>query len=148
MIEKDELNMKGELTIIKTDINGVVTDTRVVPNLVVTAGKTFMISRMLGDAQVPMSHMGVGSSTAAATIGDTDLGTVISPRIALTSSTQTTTTVTYVATFGAGVSTGAITEAGIFNAATGGSMLCHTVFPVVNKAVGDSISISWAISIS
>lgn len=147
MIEREEINMKGELTITKTDINGVV-ETRTIPNLVVTAGKTYMISRMIGNTPAVMSHMGVGSATAAAVITDTDLGAAISSRVFLTSSTQATTTVTYVATFAAGVSTGAITEAGIFNAATDGSMLAHTVFPVVNKLIGDSISISWAISIS
>lgn len=147
MIEREEINMKGELTIVKTDINGIV-ETRTIPNLVVTAGKEYMISRMLSSADSVMSHMGVGSATAAAVITDTDLGATISSRVVLTSSTQATTTVTYVATFAAGVSTGAITEAGIFNDATAGSMLAHTVFPVVNKAIGDSISISWSVSIS
>jgi hypothetical protein len=41
----------------------------------------------------------------------------------------------------------AITEAGIFDAETGGSMLCRTVFPVVTKMAADTITITWTISI-
>jgi len=55
---------------------------------------------------------------------------------------------TYVATFGAGTGTGAVTEAGLFNAASGGTMLCRTVFPVVNKQSGDSMTVSWVVTVS
>jgi hypothetical protein len=47
-----------------------------------------------------------------------------------------------------GVGTGAISEAGIFNASSGGTMLCRTVFPVVNKQASDTIAITWTITIS
>jgi hypothetical protein len=50
-------------------------------------------------------------------------------------------------TFGAGVGTGALTEAGIFNAATAGVMLSRVVFSVVNKASTDALTITWAITI-
>ena len=53
-----------------------------------------------------------------------------------------------ITSFIAVVSTGAITEAGIFNALTAGTMLCRTTFPVVNKAAGDSIVITWVVTIS
>ena len=44
--------------------------------------------------------------------------------------------------------TGAVTEAGIFNAGSGGTMLCRTTFPAVNKASGDSIAITWVVTVS
>jgi hypothetical protein len=56
--------------------------------------------------------------------------------------------VTYVATFPAGTGTGAVTEAGIFNASSSGTMLCRTVFPVVNKQSGDSMTITWTVTVS
>jgi hypothetical protein len=95
-----------------------------------------------------MTHMAVGSGTSAAAAGDTALGTQISSRVALTSTTVTSNAVAYVAAFGAGVSTGAITEAGIFNASTAGTMLCRTVFSVVNKAAADTLQITWTITIN
>jgi hypothetical protein len=69
-------------------------------------------------------------------------------REALTSFTASTNIVTAVASFIAGTGTGAVTEAGIFNAGVAGTMLCHTTFPVVNKEAGDSIAITWAITVS
>jgi hypothetical protein len=56
--------------------------------------------------------------------------------------------VTYVATFSAGTGTGAVVEAGIFNAASAGTMLCRTVFAVVNKGVDDAMTITWQITVS
>jgi len=58
--------------------------------------------------------------------------------------------ITYVATYAPGVGTGAITEAGIFNdsAANTGDLLCRTTFLVVNKAIDDSMVITWTITIS
>ena len=50
--------------------------------------------------------------------------------------------------FAAGSGTGAITEAGVFNASSGGTMLCRTVFSVVNKGADDSMTITWTITVS
>ena len=44
--------------------------------------------------------------------------------------------------------TGAITEAGIFNASTGGDMFARTKFAVVNKGAADSMTITWTITVS
>ena len=56
--------------------------------------------------------------------------------------------ITYVSSFEAGDGTGAVTEAGIFNAASSGDMLCRTVFSVVNKGASDSMTITWAITLT
>jgi hypothetical protein len=93
-----------------------------------------------------MSHMAVGAGTAPAAAGNTALGTELG-RVALGSTTATNNQVSYVASFGAGVGTGAVTEAGLFNASTGGTMLCRTVFSVVNKEAADTMSITWTVTI-
>jgi hypothetical protein len=54
----------------------------------------------------------------------------------------------YVASFPAGTGTGAIVEAGLFNASSGGDMLCRTTFAVVNKGANDSITITWTVTVS
>ena len=66
----------------------------------------------------------------------------------MTSTTVTNNEIAYVASFGAGEGTGAITEAGLFNAVTGGTMLCRTVFSVVNKGASDSMTITWTVTVS
>ena len=138
----ENLTMKGKLAIA---INGEVV--KEVPNLVVSAGKDFVASRMKDTTEDAMSHMAIGTSTTAPANGDTTLGSE-ADRNALTSTTVTNNEIAYVASFGAGEGTGAITEAGLFNAVTGGTMLCRTVFSVVNKGASDSMTITWTVTVS
>ena len=145
----DSIKITGDVRIDLFDESGMVKDTRKIKNLVVTVGKTFIASRMIGVSSNVMSHMELGTGTTAAAVGDTTLETVISAsRVALTSGTNTANVVTYVASFPAATGTGAVTEAGIFNAASAGTMLCRTVFAVVNKGALDSMSITWTITVS
>lgn len=143
----EDLKAVGTLKIVLQDESGQVKDTREIPNLVVTVGKTFIASRMVGTASAIMSHMAVGSSSTAPAAGDTVLGSELG-RVALTSGTSSGAVATYVATFGTGVGTGAIVEAGIFNAASAGTLLCHTTFAVVNKGANDTMTITWTVTIS
>lgn len=144
----ENLKIRGDLNIKVIGSDGVLKDEIDHRNLVVTAGLTFIASRMAGTAKAVMSHMALGSGTTAAAAGNTALETQVGSRVALDSTTPNTTSIQYVATFLPAVSTGAITEAGIFNASTGSDMLCRTVFPVVNKQAGDTIVITWTISLS
>ena len=137
----DDLRLTGALTI---SLNGVVVQET--NNLVVTAGKNWVADRM-NDANTVMTHMALGTSTTAAAAGQTALVSELD-RNALTSTTVSTNTVAYAATWAAGDGTGAITEAGLFDAASSGDMLARTVFSVVNKGASDSISITWTITIS
>lgn len=144
---QDQLKVKGDLIVKLFDKNGQVKEERVIPNLVVTVGKQFIASRMVGTAANVMSHMAVGSSSTAPANGDTALGGELG-RVALTSSAAAGAIATYVATFPAGTGTGAVVEAGIFNASSSGTMLCRTTFSVVNKGADDAMSITWAITVS
>lgn len=146
---KDNMEMTGSLKITVTDETGKVKEEREVPNLVVTVGKTFIASRMVGTSATTMGYMEVGTSTTAASASDTTLGAAIAgSRTALTSGTSASNVATYVTTFAAGVGTGAITEAGIFNAPSAGTMLCRTVFSVVNKGANDTMTITWAVTVN
>ena len=117
-----------------------------VKNLVVTSGKGYIAGRMVG-TPTAMSHMAIGSGTVDPAVGDTTLGTELG-RVSLTSSAASGAVVTYVASFGAGTGTGAVTEAGIFNASSAGTLLCRTEFAVVNKGADDSLSITWTVTVS
>jgi hypothetical protein len=144
----ENLKVKGRLNIVLKDKQGEVKDTREVDNLVVTTGLNFIASRMEGVTDSVMSHMAIGSGTTAAAAGDTDLESILGSREALDSTTNTNNTVVYVSSFEAGDGTGAVTEAGIFNASTAGTMLCRTVFSVVNKGADDTMTITWTITLS
>ena len=137
----DGLKLTGALTIALND--EVVQETK---NLVVTAGKNWVADRM-NDANTVMTHMAVGTGTTVAAAGNTTLVTE-NDRNALTSTTVTANAVAYVATWAAGDGTAALTEAGLFDAASAGDMLARTVFSVVNKGAADSMTITWTITVS
>ena len=145
----DNLKVTGALRVVLTGPDGQVKDERDLKNLVVSTGLAFIASRMKEATATVMSHMSLGTGTTAAALGDTTLGTEISgSRVSLTSTTVTANQVTYIASFAAGVGTGAVTESGIFNADTSGTMLCRTVFPVVNKQAGDSMTVTWTVTVN
>lgn len=147
---KDSLSLSGELRIVLRGKDGKEKDHRDCKNLVVDVGLEFIASRVLGASKAVMSHMGVGSGTAAAAAGDTALQSDLGPRVALMSSSlggSDAKKVEYVANFPAGTGTGSVTEAGVFNADSGGDMLCRTVFDPVNKAPDDSMTITWVVTV-
>jgi hypothetical protein len=148
---QENLKMSGKLTISVFDMQGNLKSAQTVPNLVVTTGKNYIASRMVGVSSTVMNTMAIGTGTGTPAAGDVALGTEAG-RVATSSFTASTNTVTATATFAAGTGTGAITEAGIFNPSvagnSGGTLMCRTTFPVVNKASGDSISITWTITVS
>ena len=143
---QETIKAKGELNIKLFGPDGKLKGEQNVPNLVVTTGKTFIAARMVG-TPTAMSHMAIGSGTTDPAVGDTALETELG-RVSLTSSASSGAVVTYIASFGAGTGTGAVTEAGILNASSGGTLLCRTEFSVVNKGADDSMSITWTITVS
>lgn len=147
----ENIKATGVLHIVLKDKDGNIKVDKTVNNLVVTDGKNAIASRLSSNAVAVMSHMAVGSNAASPVAGNTTLGAEIAAsRTALTvaGGTVAGNTITYAASFGAGVGTGALTEAGIFNAGSGGTMLCRTSFSVVNKDAADTLTISWAVTIS
>jgi hypothetical protein len=143
----DTIKMTGDLKIVLTDENGQIKHEQEIKNLVVTTGKNFIASRMKDTTEDAMSHMAIGSGTTAANVADTALESSLG-RVSLTSTTVTNNNVAYVATFPAGTGTGAVTEAGLFNASSGGDMLCRTVFSVINKGAADTLGITWTVTVN
>ena len=148
MIKSNSIKATGAVQVILRDANNCIKQSFTVKNLVVDSGLEY-IAELLGfTGPNQMSHMALGTSNTAAAAGNTQLTTQLGARSSLVSTTAVDNTVEFVADFAAGANTGAITEAGIFNASTAGTMLCRTVFAVVNKGALDSMTITWTITIS
>ena len=147
MINED-LKLRGDVAIVLKDKDGNIKESREIHNLVVSSGLEFICSRMAGTSAGVMSHMALGSGTTAAAAGQTDLVSILGSREALDSTSASSNTITYVSSFEAGEGTGAVTEAGIFNASSSGTMLCRTVFAVVNKQADDTMSVTWTITLT
>jgi hypothetical protein len=143
----DGLKLRGDVALVLRDKDGNIKDERLIENLIVDTGLNFICDRMKDD-ETAMTHMALGSGSTAAAAGDTTLGSQLGSREVLDSSTVTNNQIVYVSSFEAGDATGAVTEAGIFNASTGGTMLCRTVFSVVNKAADDTLTVNWTITLT
>lgn len=141
------VKITGEVFLKLFGQDGVLKDERHVKNLVVSLGREFIASRMVGVADAVMSHLAVGTGSTAPVAGNTTLETELS-RVALTSGVKSSNTAVYTATVPAGTGTGALTEAGIFNDATVGTMLCRTTFTTINKGAADLMTVTWVITIS
>ena len=137
----------GMLRVVVIGPDGNVKTDETFKNLVVNVGKDFVASRMVAASATVMSDMAICSGTTAPAAGDTTLQSELG-RVTLASASATGAVVTYTASFPAGTGTGAVTEAGIFNAAVAGTMLCRTVFSVVNKGANDSMSVTWTVTVS
>ncbi len=144
----ENLELSGQVAIVLRDKDGNVKEERTEKNLVVTTGLNYIASRMKDATATAMTHMALGSGTTTAAAGQTDLVTLLGSREALDSTTVTANAVAYVSSFEAGDATGAVTEAGIFNASTSGTMLCRVVFSVVNKAADDTMTVTWTITLA
>jgi len=147
----DQITLRGDVNFKLYGPDGKLKLEREDHNLVVTGGLGHVTSRLIGATENVMGWMEVGTDgTAAATAQTALIAAVGGSRTALTSSTQQTTTLTndtvqFLCTFGAGVGTGALVEAGVFNASSGVKMFCRTVFSVINKGALDTLTITWKV---
>ena len=147
---QENLKPTGMVTVSHFNSEGELLNKFEVPNLVVTTGKNYIASRIKDTTFGAMTHMAIGTSSSAASATDQTL-VAEGGRVGLSATTVSTNTITYTATFPAGTGTSTspgVQEAGILNAASNGTLLCRTVFPSVAKAAGDSIAITWVVTVS
>lgn len=124
--------------------DGKLKDRRDVHNTVTTAGLAGVMDQILASPSLTkMGWMAIGTGSPAATL----LGAE-NARVAFTSKTRLAAVVTVVGTFGAGVGTGTITEAGTFDVVTANTvnMWMSASFGAITKAAGDSLVITWTLT--
>lgn len=139
---QDKINLVGEVQILK---NGEVVLEK--KNLIVQVGKNFLANAILNTSSSPFVAMAIGSGTNSPTTADTTLQTELA-RVVFTTSSVAANVVSLSTTFNAGVGTGAIVEAGIFNSSTtGGTMLSHVAFSVINKGTLDTLTVNWTVTV-
>jgi hypothetical protein len=129
------------------DEKGNLKDTRRIHNTVTTAGKNGVADQILASPTLAKpGWMEVGTGSGGVTVLN---AYIAGSRVALTSKLRTGAVVTMVGDFAAGVGTGAITEAGIFDVVTQNTvnMWCYSSFTVINKASGDSLKITWTLTV-
>ncbi|MFV2058029.1 MAG: hypothetical protein ACC707_16310 [Thiohalomonadales bacterium] len=143
---KDNLILKDNVEILLFGPDGKLKERRTAHNLVVTVGKNWIAQRIDDDINpTAMGWMACGTGSTSPVVGNTTLETELA-RVALSTTTVAAATTTYAATFPAGTGTGALTELGILNAVSAGTLLARVTFAVVNKLAADTLAINWGVS--
>lgn len=124
-------------------------------NVITSTGKAEVAGLINGDTSGAFTYLAIGIGTTSEVVGDTALESEITSgggsRASATCS-RTTTSVTndtaqwvHTWTFS---STFAVTESGIFDAASDGVMLARKTFSAINVVSGDQIQITWKVQVS
>jgi hypothetical protein len=105
-------------------------------------------NRAAAGATAAMGWIEVGTGTTAFAAAQTALVTALNRQAATFAHTVGTKVFSFSASYAAGVATGAITEAGVFNASSAGTMLDRVTFSVINKGSDDSLTQTFTFTMS
>ena len=152
--------LKGWFKIDHYDKAGNLIETVETPNVITVDGMN-EVAELIGidtiASQTPTAfdYIAVGTGTTAAVKTDTALETEVTTN-GLTRAASTGTIVTetdsgdtfqLVHSFSP-TSSYAVTESGILNASTTGELLCHQTFSAINVSNGDTLTITWKITVA
>ena len=116
-------------------------------NRFVTSGLNAIAALLNGESNAIPTHIAVGTSAAAIANSQTALVGTELARVAFDSHVRTGNSIEIIATFGAGIGTGAWEEAGIFSAATSGIMFSRVLTGTYTKRASDVFEIHWTYTI-
>ena len=145
----DAFEIRGNCHVPLFDKDGELKTERRIENLVVTTGRDAIIERLdSSPGTTQPTHMAVGTGSTAPAAGNTTLGAEID-RNALTSNTASGGVLTMVGNWAAGDATNtAIAEAGVFNAASSGTMYSRATFTAIDKGASDTLQITWTYTLT
>lgn len=119
-------------------------------NIILNAGFDY-ICDAIGKASArpnAMGYIAVGTGNTSAAVGQTALVSELTRKASTYSHVAGTKIMTFTAKFEAGQATGAITEAGLVNASSGGTFLDRLTFDVINKGINDDLTMTFQFTFS
>lgn len=153
----ETIKLRGELQLILKGKDGNLKEHRIIKNTITTVGKAEVAGLMLtdiGTGATSFDYIAIGTGTASATALGSEIASgggerrgganVTGTRITTTTTNDTAqwvTTFTFTSSF-------AVTEEGIFNDASAGTMLASQTFAAVNVVSGDTLQITHKIQIT
>lgn len=144
----DGFKMHGAMSAILTKEDGSV-EMRHKDNIIVNGGFDAICACISATTPpAPFNYIGVGTGSVAPAVTDTALGSQSARVSATYAHTAGTKVFTLTATFAAGTATAALTEAGVFNAASAGTMLDRVTFAVINKGANDTLTVTFTFTLS
>jgi hypothetical protein len=144
----DKINLTGKLRATVRDAKtGRILSVIEAENLVVTAGKELVAKILNAEGDAVPNFCAVGSGTTAPADTDTALEAEIG-RLEVTQRSRTGNQIVYSIFFSAADCNGDWNEAGLFNAETGGTMLCRALFPsTISKDSTKTVTVDWTITV-
>lgn len=112
-------------------------------NIFVQLGLNEIAKLVAGKGGTIPTHIAVGTSNTVPAAGDTSLKGSELGRKAFDSAEVTDSSISFVASFGAGEATGVWEETGMFTAASGGIMWSRAVTGTYTKKDKDEIKVFW-----
>lgn len=149
-MNNEKMHLKGSMTAMKRNVKtGDVTTMRQ-DNIILNGGFDFICNAIGAASGRPnaMSHIAVGTGTTAPAATQTALVTELARKAATFAHTAGTKIMTFSAKFNAGEATGAITEAGVVNAASAGTFIDRVTFAVINKGDDDELTVTFQFTLS
>jgi hypothetical protein len=155
---QENVGIKGFIKIDHFDKSGSLIESVETPNTVVNVGFTEVAGLFCSDvagSYTAFDYIGVGTGTTAATATNTELVAEITDSgLIRAASTGTLTTenvandtAQFVHQFSV-TDTQAVTESAVFNDSSAGTMLCRQTFSAINVADGDTLQITWKVTVS
>ena len=139
--------LKGEFEVFLYDKDWKLKAYRHVKNLTVNEGFK-AVCDMMGKGNIePFKYCAVGNGTITPTSSDTALASELARTLGSYSRTADTIWKND-ATFNPGVGTGTITESGLYNAVSGGTLLCRQTFGAITKGSSDTLVVTWQYTLS
>lgn len=159
MTEQNDLTgviqLRGSLHMVLNDLRGNKVDERIIHNVVVTQGRSWVLGQLQSVNHVTAQNIGwlaIGTSTTAPATGDVLLGSEVT-RVAV--GTWVTSTLTAnppswqaQASFASNIGNTTLGEVGLFNSsgANVATMLGHATFTSFSKTTSNTLTISYTIS--
>jgi len=147
----ESVSLVGTVDFAVFDLNGNHVRTITDNNLVTTAGKNYLVKKIIGSADVLGSSIEVlavgDDGSTAADVSDTELNNEVA-RVDIDSVSDSGNTGQFTTTLPIGVATGTIAEAGLFTSDTTPILLSHIVLSTpFTKASDEFILVNWRIRI-
>ena len=153
----ENMKVKGWFVIDHYDKDGNLIEQVCSPNVITNNGKAEVAGLIVSDVSgvTAFDYIAIGTGTTTPSATNTSLVSEITSgggaRAAVTGSRVTTSvtndTAQFQVTFNF-TSSFAVTESGVFNASSGGKMLCRQTFSAINVSNGDSLQVTWKVQVS
>jgi len=142
----------GTVSITLRDVRSNTSVTHTSHNIVTALGLAEVVKAFHGDAFDFPTHIALGEGDTAATAADTDLeDEIVGFRQTVTTSIETSTfagdTIQFSAVFGVDDANGTLTEVGLFDDVTAGTLFARSVFSPIVKTDSLEATITWRIRI-